>query len=306
MNMGPLLIFAAAVLWGIDGVLRRSLYGLPPATIVFYEHLIGAILIAPFLWKAWKQETLQKNEWTAITLVALLSGVLGTLFFTTALLNVNYIPFSVVFLLQKLQPIFTILMAWLVLGERVNKQYLPWAALALVAGYFVTFPSGVINFADNSAQVTAATFALLAAIAWGSSTAFSRYVLIGHSNTLVTGLRFFITVPLAFGFVLGFGQLDSLGMVTTMQLVTLVGIALSTGLLALWIYYRGLKTTPARISAIVELAFPMTAIVIDYFLYDTSLVWSQYLAAAFLLFAMYRVAGLNNPAQPAAAAVPAL
>jgi DME family drug/metabolite transporter len=302
MSYGPLLIFIAAVLWGLDGILRRSLYGLPPATIVFYEHLIGAILIAPFLWRAWKQETLGKNEWTALALVSLLSGVLGTLFFTTALLKINFIPFSVVFLLQKLQPIFTIITAYIVLGERPGKKYLPWAALALIAGYFVTFPNGVVNFADNSAQVTAATFAFLAAVAWGSSTAFSRYVLIGHSNTLVTGLRFFLTVPLALGFVIGFGQFDSIQAVTGIQLLTLLGIALSTGMLALWIYYRGLKTTPARISAIVELAFPMTAIIIDYFLYDTSLVATQYLAAAVLLYAMYNVAKLNNPRVPEAAA----
>lgn len=303
MQYGPLLIFIAAVLWGLDGILRRSLYGLPPATIVFYEHLIGAILIAPFLWKAWKQETLGRNEWTALALVSLLSGVLGTLFFTTALLKLNYIPFSVVFLLQKLQPIFTVITAYFVLGETPGKRYLPWAALALLAGYFVTFPNGVVNFADNSAQVTAATFAFLAAVAWGSSTAFSRYVLIGHSNTLVTGLRFALTVPLALGFVIGFGQFDSIKAVSGIQFLTLFGIALSTGMLALWIYYRGLKTTLARISAIVELAFPMTAIIIDYFLYDTTLVVSQYVAAAVLLFAMYQVAKINAPARlPEAAA----
>lgn len=294
MSYGPLLIFAAAILWGLDGILRRSLFDLPPATIVFYEHLIGAVLIAPFVWRAWKQETLQKNEWAALGLVALLSGVIGTLFFTAALLKVQFIPFSVVFLLQKLQPIFTIITAWAVLGEVPGKRYVPWAALALGAGYFVTFPNGVVNFAVGE-QVTAASFAFLAAVAWGSSTAFSRYVLIGHSNTLVTGLRFFLTVPLALGFVIGFGQIDSLQAVTSTHLLALLGIALSTGMLALWIYYRGLKTTPARISAIVELAFPLTAIGIDYMLYDTTLVRSQYVAAAVLLFAMYKVAQLNVP-----------
>lgn len=300
MSFGPILIFLAAILWGLDGVLRRALMGLPPATIVFYEHLIGAILIAPFLWQAWKEETLQKQEWTALGAVALLSGVLGTLFFTAALLKTSFIPFSVVFLLQKLQPIFAILAAWVVLGEVPGKRYLPWAALALVASYFVTFPHGLVQIMGDE-QLAAASFALLAAAAWGSSTAFSRYVLIGHSNTLVTGLRFFLTVPLALGFVIGLGHIDSLGAVTAYQLLILLGIALSTGLLALWIYYRGLKTTPARISAIVELAFPLTAVVIDYALYDTTLVWSQYVAAAVLLYAMYRVAQLNTRRTPEAA-----
>lgn len=291
MSFGPLLIFVAAVLWGLDGVLRRSLFDLPPATIVFYEHFIGLIIIAPFLYKAWQDETLSKNEWTALGLVSLLSGVLGTLFFTTALMKVNFIPFSVVFLLQKLQPIFTIITAWIVLGERADKRYVPWAVLALVAGYFVTFPGGVVNFGGG--YVEAALFALAAAIAWGSSTAFSRYVLIGHSNTLVTGVRFVITVPLALGFVIGFGQLSSLSAITGGQFITLCVIALSTGMLALWIYYRGLKQTPARISAIVELAFPLTAIMIDLWMYNTSLALSQYAAVLVLLWAMYKVAQLN-------------
>jgi drug/metabolite transporter (DMT)-like permease len=289
MSYGPLLIFAAAVLWGLDGILRRALYGLPPISIVFFEHMIGLAIIAPFLWKAWKTERLEKKEWYALGVVALLSGVLGTLFFTTALLKVHFIPFSVVFLIQKLQPIFAVTMAWIVLKETPTPRYMLWAALALIAGYFVTFPMGVVNFADGGAHVTAAMFALFAAIAWGGSTALSRYALLSHSNTFVTGMRFLLTVPLALLLVFVLGAGESLTQVTIAQFGYLALIALSTGMLALWIYYRGLRTTPVRVAAIVELAFPATAVVIDYFLYGVALHWSQYVAAVVLLVAMYRV-----------------
>ncbi|OGG65087.1 hypothetical protein A3C18_00165 [Candidatus Kaiserbacteria bacterium RIFCSPHIGHO2_02_FULL_54_11b] len=292
MSYGPLLIFVAAVLWGLDGILRRSLFSLPPITIVFFEHLIGAIIIAPFLYSAWKSEKLSSNEWKALGLVSLFSGVLGTLFFTAALLKVNFIAFSVVFLIQKLQPIFAIAMGRVVLGEQVTRQYMMWAALALVAGYFVTFPNGIVNVGESGAYVLAALYALLAAICWGSSTAFSRYVLLNHSNTFVTGMRFFLTVPLALIGVFILGASSSLSAVTPSQGLTLAAIAVSTGMLALWIYYRGLKTTPVRVSAIVELAFPMTAVLIDYFLYGTTLAFTQYLAAIILLFAMYKVSSL--------------
>jgi len=295
MNYGPLLIFIAAILWGLDGILRRSLYGLPPITIVFFEHLIGLVLIAPFLWKAWKAEKLEKKEWYALGVVALLSGVLGTLFFTTALLKVNFIPFSVVFLIQKLQPIFAVAMAWIVLKETPTPRYVLWAALALVAGYFVTFPMGVVSFAEGGAHLTAAAFAFAAAVAWGSSTALSRFTLLGHSNTFITGARFLLTVPIALVFVFAMGAASSLTQVTLAQYGYLALIALSTGMLALWIYYRGLRTTPVRISTIVELAFPMTAVAIDYFLYGVTLHWSQYISAVVLLFAMYRVSKLHNP-----------
>ena len=294
LTTGPLLIFIAAILWGLDGILRRTLFDLPPITIVFFEHLIGLIIISPFLFRAWKGEKLSRGEWSAIGLVALLSGVLGTLFFTTALLKVNFIQFSVVFLLQKLQPIFAILAAWILLKERVTKHYILWAVLALGAGYFVTFPNGVVNWGEGGAYVIAALYALLAAVAWGTSTAFSRYVLLNHSHTFVTGLRFLLTVPIALVLVFALGAAPTLAEISIGQLGTLALIAISTGMVALWIYYRGLKHTRASISTIIELTFPLTAIFIDYFMYGTVLTVTQYAAAAVLMFAMYRVALLNR------------
>ena len=291
---GPFLIFIAAILWGLDGILRRTLFDLPPVTIVFFEHLIGLIVLSPFLFRAWKGEKLSKNEWGAIGLVALFSGVLGTLFFTTALLQVNFIQFSVVFLIQKLQPLFAVLAAYVVLKEKVTKHYAVWAGVALVSGYFVTFPNGVVNVSEGGAYVWAALYALLAAAMWGSATAFSRFVLLQHSHTFVTGLRFLLTVPIALVLVFALGAAPTLGVITSTQFATLALIAVSTGAVALWIYYRGLKHTRASIATIVELAFPLTAIGIDYFLYGTVLAVSQYAAAALLLFAMYRVALLNR------------
>ena len=131
--------------------------------------------------------------------------------------------------------------------------------------------------------------------AWGSSTAFSRFTLLKHSHTFITGLRFLLTVPIAFLFVFFLNQIPSLGAPTGGQYVRLLIIALSTGMVALWIYYRGLKHTEAKISTILELVFPLTAVLIDIFLYRTTLAPSQYVAAAVLLFAVYRVAKLNPP-----------
>jgi drug/metabolite transporter (DMT)-like permease len=294
LSSGPLFIFVAALLWGLDGILRRSLFDLPPVTIVFFEHLIGFIFIAPFLLHAWRKEKLTRGEWGILGLIALFSGVLGTLFFTTALLKVNFIQFSVVFLIQKLQPIFAVLAAWLLLGETITRRYAIWAALALVSGYFVTFPGGIVNFGEGGAYVLAALYAFLAAVLWGSSTALSRRVLLPHSHTFITGMRFLLTVPIAFLLVFALGASPTLLQVTPLQVGILALIAFSTGMVALWLYYRGLKHTQASIATIVELTFPLTAIFIDYFLYGTVLAPSQYLAALVLLFAMYKVALLNR------------
>ena len=51
----------------------------------------------------------------------------------------------------------------------------------------------------------------------------------------------------------------------------LVVLALGSGLLAMMLYYRGLRTTPAPIATIAELAFPATALVVNYIWLDATI-----------------------------------
>ncbi|MBI5614364.1 EamA family transporter [Candidatus Gottesmanbacteria bacterium] len=292
---GPVFIVIAAMLWALDGVFRRSLYSLSPLVIVFLEHAVGTLLIFPFLLRGWKEiRSLTKKELAVLGGISLLSSLLGTLWFTTALLKTNFIPFSVVFLLQKVQPVFVIFTAWLVLKERITKQYLLWAGMALVAAYFVTFPGGIVSFATGTGTLEAALYALAAAFAWGSSTVFSKIALETKSDTVVTGLRFFITSILAGAAVVVFGQSQVLSTVTLPQIGMFVVIALSTGMVALSLYYKGLAVTEAKVSTILELVFPVSAVLLDIIVYKSVLAPSQYLAAVVLLFAAFRLTKLRE------------
>ncbi len=76
---------------------------------------------------------------------------------------------------------------------------------------------------------------------------------------------------------------------TIPQLWTLLLITFSTGLVALSFYYYGLKRTPARITTLCELAWPASAIFIDYFLFHKTLSYTQIFGVILLLFAIYQV-----------------
>src|ERR1035437_5597913 len=126
---GPAFIIIAAILWAFDGLIRQHLYTLPPITIIFFEHLIGLIVLTPFVFKYVLKTKLTSREWWLIIFIAILSGLLGTLWFTTALGKVHFISLSVVFLLQKLQPIFAITTASIFLKEKFDKRYIKWAQI---------------------------------------------------------------------------------------------------------------------------------------------------------------------------------
>ncbi len=292
--IGPVLIIIAAILWSVDGVIRRNLYSLPPITIIFFEHLIGLIILLPFVWKYLLKEKISKREWWLLVLVSLLSGVLGTVWFTTALLKVHFISFSVVFLLQKLQPLFAIGSASIFLKEKISRQYIPWALLAIVSAYFVTFKDGIVNLGTGEGTVIAALYALGAAFAWGTSTTFSKMLLGKISSRVATFYRFLFASIIAFVVIVSFGYTSSLSTPTTTQFGFFALIAVSTGMVALLIYYKGLARTPVHISTILELTFPFIAILIDMKLYNSFLSASQWIATLVLVYSIYRVVKLQN------------
>lgn len=293
---GPVLIIIAALLWAFDGLIRQHLYTLPPITVIFFEHLIGLLILTPFVWKYVSNTKLNGREWWLIVLVAGLSGLLGTLWFTTALGKVHYITISVVFLLQKLQPIFAISTASIFLKEKFDTRYIKWAVLAVVSAYFVTFANGQVNLETGEGTAMAALYALGAAFAWGSSTTFSKMLLTNIDAKVSTFYRFIFTLILAlpFVFLYGHGQDGSLAIPSISQFGWLALIAVSTGMLALLIYYKGLAKTPVHISTILELTFPFIAILLDFVVRGTVLSLSQWVAAIVLVFSIYQISKLRE------------
>lgn len=291
LQFGPLFIVVTALLWSFDGLLRISLYSLPPAVIVFYEHALGAVVLLFFSF-AWMKDLgkMTKKEWLAIGAVSLFSGAFGTILYTAALQQIHYSSYSVVVLLQQqLQPIWAIGTAALLLKERITKKFILWALLALVAAYFITFPNLRVNFATGAGTALAGGFAILAGLMWGSSTALSKYVLNRVSFLTGVAMRYYLAPFFAFLFVLGQNQVHLLFTLNFQQFLTLLLITFSTGLVALSFYYYGLKRTPARVTTLLELVWPASAIFIDYFLFHKMLSPTQIFGVALLLFAIYQV-----------------
>ena len=296
-NWGPYLIIIAAFLWGLDGILRRTFGAIPPITIIFFEHLIGAIILLPFAWSVASKEKVSNKDFGYLILVSLLSGLLGTLWFTTALLKTSFISFSVVFLLQKLQPIFAITTSSLILKEKFEKSYIKWAVLAMVAAYFVTFKDGYINWHTGHDTIIAALYALGAAFVWGTSTTFSKIVLRNVSAKTSTVYRFLFTALFSFVVMFFMGYCPTLSVVTPFQYGTFVLIALSSGMVGLLIYYNGLKNTSVHASTILELFYPLVAVLIGIFIYHDVLAVSQYIAGLVLCFSIYKIATISQKIQ---------
>ncbi len=282
----PLAVVFAALLWSADAFLRQELYSISSFLVVTLEHAFGALLFLPFLIKTWPEiKKLGQRGWISILWISICGGILGTYFYTKALSYINYIDLSVVVLLQKLQPIFAISLAAIILKEKLTQRFIGLALVAMLGAYLVTF--GTTSIADwDDKTLIAALLATLAAFSWGSSTVLGKHALNRLPFTAVTALRLSLT---AVGALIiftvtsdGFGTLE----LTTHQWRNLVIIVMSTGAVALFIYYFGLKHMKASHATVYELTWPLSAVFLDWIIRGHMLGFAQIIGAILLLGSM--------------------
>lgn len=290
LHYGSIAVVIAALLWSVDGLLRRNLYDLPPSVVVFWEHALGFALLLPLLLPSWRKfGALTRKQWAAMTLVALLSGALGTIFYTAALGQVQYIPFSVVVLLQQLNPIFAIATSALLLKEGLSRRFVLLTVVALAGAYLTTFPTLGVNLATGKGTMIAAFFAVGAAACWGIGTAFSKYALNGTSFPHVTAARFGLTAIISLVIVGATHSASAVTDLTQTQFFYLLAVTFSTGLVALLIYYFGLQRVPASRAAVLELAWPLSSVVIGWLFLHQGLTITRALGAIILTGTTYLI-----------------
>ena len=100
----------------------------------------------------------------------------------------------------------------------------------------------------------------------------------------LTTLRFAFGLPAALIIVLATGS--PLWVPDLQSTVSVVGIALVPGLLAMWLYYVGLRRTAASRATLAELAYPLTAAVVGVAFLDAQLIASQWIGAALVVGAV--------------------
>lgn len=292
--LGTILVCFAASLWGFDAiVLTPRLFHLKVPFVVFMVHCLPFLVMSIFIGKREIKNivALPKNDIIFYFLVALFGGCVGTLSIVKSLFLVNFQHLTVVTLLQKAQPIFALILARIVLKEKLGKNFLNWVLFALIGGYIMTFEFSLPRIAEVSSGniIKACMFAMLAAFSFGSATVFGKRIL-SHSS-FVTALytRYFFTTMITFCIVIANNQLGWIYKVKPFEWMIFVIIGITSGSGAILLYYRGLRYIDASVATICELAFPISSVVFDYIFNGNLLSPVQFLGASCLVFAILKI-----------------
>lgn len=279
------------MMWGLDGiVLTPQLYNLNIGFVVFIVHFVPFIIMNVFLYRQYRHlKELSSKEIMLLLLVALTGGAFGTMAIVKALFLVNFQDLSVVVLLQKLQPVFAITLAYFFLHEKMRERFFLWSGIAILASYFLTFGLKVPDFRTGSNTALAAGYSLIAAFAFGSATVLGKSVLRKLSFYAATFFRYGFTTVIMVIVLLVSGHIMDFKFVTPDNWVIILTISVTVGSGAIFLYYYGLRKVPAMLSTICELCFPLSAIVFDYIFNDRLLSAVQWVSAAVMVYAIIRL-----------------
>lgn len=288
---GSMAICFAAILWGLDGiVLTPRLFRLDIMLVVFIFHALPFLFMNFVLYKEYKLvKSFTLADVILFFLISLLGGAVGTMAIVKALFLVEFKTLTVVVLLQKMQPVFAIILAALILGEKLKRNFALWAVLAVVSGYFLTFGFSLPNFRTGSNTILAAGYSLLAALSFGSSTVLSKKILQKYRFVTATFYRYGFTAFIMLVIILISGTHTGITVVNSTEWLIFLIIAFTTGSGAIFLYYFGLMRVRAMLATICELCFPVSAVLFDYFFNGRVLNPVQWISASLMIFAILKL-----------------
>ncbi len=277
---GLLLIICASFIWSLDGIIRYPLLknGLDALSLVFYEHIILSIIFIKVIFsnlkRVWSSPV---SHLVYFVLIGILGSALATYCFSQAFLMIN--P-SLVILIQKLQPLVAVILARIILGEKIRRVFLFWALIALSGVLLITWSDtaeGLRNFSwdkifeEDFFQGYLYTF--VAVIGWGGSTVFGKKLTnFGYKESEIMAGRYIFAllgiIPLVIS------QRPELSIIP-IQGIKIAGLVVLSGLVAMYLYYRGLKGVSARLCTIGELFFPLGAVLLNWIILDLEVTLMQ-------------------------------
>ncbi|MDQ0206727.1 DMT family transporter [Alkalicoccobacillus murimartini] len=273
------LIVIGAAFWGVNPLFRVMLLDtLTSAQIVFIEHILLAFITVPILWMNRRElKGLKKSHIGALLFISWGGSALATLLFTAALTYAGSI--NAVLLLQKMQPLFAIILARIILKELFPKHFAILVSVALIGTYFLTFGFSLpLGHFDEVIQM-GSILSLAAAALWGGSTVMGRHLLKQMKFETVTSLRFVLAIP--FITLIMLIQNAAWALPTDSTAMTLIGVnllisALLPGLFSMLLYYKGLTNTKASVATLAELSFPMTGMLVNWLVFQESVTAAQF------------------------------
>ncbi len=282
-SKGFLFVLLGASLWGTDAIFRKGLATtVPTSVVVWVEQLIPLLCLLPYALRGMRRAiaTFTTKDWVYLVLIGCGASTVATYLYTRAF---TYGIYSTPVLLQQVQPLFAIIGARILLRERLHPRFGFFLVAALVGSYLIAFPQPTV---PSLHLLAPALLTLSAAGIWGLGTVFGRSLGAKVPFSELTALRVLFGLFAATILVAAQHDFGFLAHLSGSSDRALLLMSLFPGLFALLFYYTGLRATPASIATLAELAFPITALLVNFFDFNINLSNFQWVGVAIVALTM--------------------
>src|SRR5215475_10532503 len=305
-SYGPWLVGLGAALWGTESAWRIPLNELFDAkVIVFWEHVFILVMFLPILIPCVKEiPKVKARTWGYILFSGFAGSAVGTIFFTLAL---KYGNPTVVNVVLNIQPVISTVGAFLLFGDRLAHRFFFYAAIAIVAGVFVSVshPTMIGVSFQRAGLNVGSGYALICALFWGLSTVAGRGVMTGMSLRLASSMRIVVGLACMTLILLAYGKLNGAALWPVAAqahsgkaILLLFFLASISGGIPLLIYFQGLHLTRASTAGYFEMMQTLAAVCITWGFFHASLNPHQVMAAIVLIAAVAMVQHVQQQIEP--------
>jgi drug/metabolite transporter (DMT)-like permease len=203
------------------------------------------------------------------------ASAVATILFTDAL--IGHSDFITPVVIQKVQPLVAVAGAAVILGERPRPRF-AWFFLPALAGFWLVNQAHPLDPSAKGLVVIAE--ATGAAVLWALGTVLGRYLSRDLEFQHILSLRFFFGL---IGSAIALPIMGAAAYSNRHDSLLIAYLAIVTGLVALALYYYGLRRTPAVLASLAELTYPAIAVVAGIYAYSQHLRWSQWIGVAVIL-----------------------
>ncbi|RTE11487.1 DMT family transporter [Paenibacillus whitsoniae] len=300
---GVWYVALGATLWGLDPLFRILLLkSFTSAQIVFIEHLLLACYALPAMVK-YRKTLSGKLSLAVIGALLFISwggSAIATIAFTAAF---SYGNANAILLLQKLQPLFAIILARVMLKETLPSKFFAYIAVALMGTYLLTFGFSLPELGFKDLGTISCLFSIVAAGLWGGSTVMGKFLLQKKLDfPIVTSLRFLLAIPLLTVVLLTSN--DEWHVTGTSGGLMLIAVnllfqAFFPGLLSMLLYYKGLTSTKAFFATLAELAFPAVGVCMNWLVFGQKVTTGQLTGFILIWLTLWMMNRSQNKTQAA-------
>ncbi len=242
-------IITASMLWGLAGILAKMITGMPAQSIIFYRVAFASIIFFIVLLISGNLNLIKLGDKKMYLLLFAILQAATMMAYFVSILNASV---SVAVLLLYTAPVYVTLFSPLLLKESSTKKGIIALVLSF-AGVVLIVNPGKLEFSRYSIGVLAG---MVSGIAYAFQIMTSKYLSLRYSGYTQAFWGFVIAMLILFP--VGMMPLD----VVFRNINYLVLLAIFPTILAVSLYFNGLKKVRAQSASILGLIEPVSAVIL--------------------------------------------